>query len=133
MQIRRLFETCLELKQDDVEPVRLVKGHAGQDQRRVLVGGDNIQGIGYRDARAKLQGARVAKYLLGLYGDGKEMELLICSPHVTGVSMAESARKEVGRQLAGRLLVAVRLGWVFLPLAAASFIFIRRSYAIYSF
>ena len=81
-----------------------------------------------------LQGVRVAKCLLDCMETGMEMELLICSAHIYGVRLNGAVCKEgAARQLGWALLVAVVLGWVFLPLAAASFIFVRRAYAIYSF
>ena len=81
-----------------------------------------------------LQGIRVAECLLDCMETGKEMELLICSAHIYGVRINGKVCKEGAiRQLGWALLVAVALGWIFVPLAAASFIFIRRSFAIYSF
>jgi hypothetical protein len=82
----------------------------------------------------RIQGVRVAKCLLDRMETGKEMELLICSAHIYGVRVNGVVHKEgVLRQLGWALLIAVVLGWIFAPLAAASFIFIRRSFAIYSF
>jgi len=65
---------------------------------------------------------------------GKEMELLICSAHIYGVRVDGEVFKEGAlRQLGWALLGAVALGSLFLPLALASLIFVRRAYAIYSF
>ncbi|HEU0233778.1 MAG TPA: hypothetical protein VFQ94_01420 [Gallionella sp.] len=81
-----------------------------------------------------LQGVRVAKCLLDCMEAGKEMELLICSAHIYGVRINGKVCKEGAmRQLGWALLVAVALGWLFLPLAFASLIFVRRAYAIYYF
>ena len=81
-----------------------------------------------------MQNIRAAKCLLDRMETGKEMELLICSAHLYGVKVDGKTYKEGAvRQLGWALLVAVALGWIFLPLAVASFIFIRRFYAIYSF
>lgn len=81
-----------------------------------------------------LQGIRAARCLLDRMETGKEMELLICSAHIYGVRVdGKTYREGALRQLGWALLVAVALGSVFLPLAAASFIFVRRAYAIYSF
>ena len=81
-----------------------------------------------------LQGVRVAKCLLDGMEAGKEMELLVCSAHIYGLRVNGKVYKEGAmRQLGWALLAAVALGWVFLPLAFASLIFVRRAYAIYSF
>lgn len=81
-----------------------------------------------------LQGIRVARCLLDHMETGREMELLICSAHIYGVRVNGKVCKEGAiRQLGWALLVAVALGWVFLPLAFASLIFVRRAFAIYSF
>lgn len=81
-----------------------------------------------------LHGVRVARCLLDCMKAGDEMELLICSAHIYGVRAGGTVCKEgAARQLGWALLVALTLGWIFVPLAAASFIFIRRSFAIYSF
>ena len=81
-----------------------------------------------------LQGIRTARCLLDQMEVGKEAELLICSAHIYGVRTNEKVYKEGAlRQLGWALLVAVVLGWVFLPLALVSLIFIRRAYAIYLF
>jgi len=81
-----------------------------------------------------LQGIRVARCLLDCMETGREMELLICSAHIYGVRVNGKVCKEGAiRQLGWALLVAVALGWVFLPLAFASLIFVRRAFAIYSF
>lgn len=81
-----------------------------------------------------LDGVRAARCLLDCMELGKEMELLICSAHIYGVRVNGKVCKEGAlRQLGWALLVATALGWVFLPLATASFIFIRRFFAIYSF
>lgn len=81
-----------------------------------------------------LAGICVAKSLLDRMVCGREMELLICSAHIYGVRVDGKVYKEGAmRQLGWALLVAVVLGWIFLPFAAASLIFVRRSFAIYSF
>lgn len=81
-----------------------------------------------------LEGIRAARCLLDCMETGKEMELLICSAHIYGVRVDGKTFKEGAlRQLGWALLVAVALGWLFLPLALASFIFVRRAYAIWSF
>jgi hypothetical protein len=81
-----------------------------------------------------LQGIRAARCLLDCMETGQEMELLVCSAHIYGVRVNSKVCKEGAlRQLGWALLVAVALGWVFLPLAAASLIFVRRAYAIWSF
>lgn len=81
-----------------------------------------------------LEGIRVARCLRDCMETGKEMELLICSAHIYGVRADGKTCKEGAlRQLGWALLVAVALGWVFLPLAFASLIFVRRAFAIYSF
>lgn len=81
-----------------------------------------------------IQGLRVARCLLDRMDTGKEMELLICSAHIYGVRIEGKTFKEGAlRQLGWALLVAVAAGWLFAPLAAASLIFVRRSFAIYSF
>jgi hypothetical protein len=81
-----------------------------------------------------LQGIRAAKCLLDCMETGTEMELLICSAHIYGVRTNGKVCKEGAlRQLGWALLVAVSLGWLFLPLALASLIFVRRAYAIYRF
>ncbi|MDD5383854.1 MAG: hypothetical protein PHG89_03100 [Gallionella sp.] len=81
-----------------------------------------------------LQGVRVAKCLLDCMETGKEVELLICSAHIYGVRVNGKVYKEGAvRQMGWALLVAVALGWLFLPLALASLIFVRRAYAIYMF
>ena len=88
----------------------------------IEIGGNSIQGV------------RVAKCLLDCMESGKEMELLVCSAHIYGVRINGKTCKEGAmRQLGWALLVAVTSGWIFAPLAIASFIFIRRSFAIYSF
>ncbi len=81
-----------------------------------------------------IQGVRVAKCLLDCMDTGKEMELLICSAHIYGVRINGKTCKEGAiRQLGWAILVAVALGWVFVPLAVAAFVFVRRFFAIYSF
>lgn len=81
-----------------------------------------------------IPGVRAARCLLDRMEVGKEMELLICSAHIYGARVDGKTSKEGAmRQLSWALLVAVALGWIFLPLAAASFIFVRRFYAIHSF
>jgi len=81
-----------------------------------------------------LQGIRVARCLLDCMETGREMELLICSAHIYGVRVnGKVCREGAIRQLGWALLVAVVLGWIFFPLAAAAFIFVRRAFAIYAF
>ena len=81
-----------------------------------------------------IQDVRAAKCLLDRMETGESMELLICSAHIYGVRINGAVYKEGAmRQLGWALLVAVVLGWIFIPLAAASFVFVRRSFAIYSF
>ncbi len=81
-----------------------------------------------------IRGVRAAKCLLDRMETGKEMELLVCSAHIYGVRANGKTYKEGAmRQLGWALLAAVALGWIFIPLAATSLIFIRRSFAIYSF
>ena len=81
-----------------------------------------------------LLGIRAARCLLERMETGKEMELLICSAHIYGVRVdGKTFREGVLRQIGWSLLIAVALSWVFLPLALAAFIFVRRAYAIYSF
>lgn len=82
----------------------------------------------------RLQGLRVARCLLERMEAGKEMELLICSAHIYGVRVDGNVYREGAlRQLGWALLVAVALGGLFLPLALAALIFVRRAYAIWSF
>jgi len=96
--------------------------------------GDTFKASAIEIGGQSLQGVRVAKCLLDCMETGKEMELLICSAHIYGVRVNGKVCKEGAmRQLGWALLVAVALGWIFIPLAAASFIFIRRPFAIYSF
>lgn len=81
-----------------------------------------------------LQDIRVARCLLDCMETGREMELLICSAHIYGVRADEKTCKEGAlRQLGWALLLAVVLGWLYLPLALASLIFVRRYVAIYFF
>lgn len=81
-----------------------------------------------------LQDIRVAKCLLDCMKTGNEMELLVCSAHIYGVRVGgETFREGTLRQFGWALLAAVALGWLFLPLALASLIFVRRAYAIWSF
>ena len=81
-----------------------------------------------------LEGIRAARCLLDRMEMGKEMELLICSAHIYGVRVdGKTFREGALRQLGWALLVAVTLGWLFLPFALASLIFVRRAYAIYMF
>lgn len=76
----------------------------------------------------------MASCLIGRMGVGKEMDLLICSSHIYGVRLnGQTFREGAMRQLGWALLVAATLCWIFLPLAAAALIFVRRAYAIYSF
>ena len=96
--------------------------------------GDTFRASAIEIGGQNLQDIRVAKYLLDRMDAGREMELLICSAHIYGVRVNGKVYKEGAlRQLGWALLVAVVLGWIFVPLAAAAFIFIRRSFAIYSF
>ena len=96
--------------------------------------GDTFRASVIEIGEHSIQDVRVAKCLLDRMETGKEMELLICSAHIYGVKVDGKTYKEgAARQLGWALLVAVVSGWIFLPLAIASFIFIRRSYAIYSF
>jgi len=81
-----------------------------------------------------LRDIRAARRLLERMEPGKEMELLICSAHVYGVrGDGKTCTEGALRQLGWALLVAVVLGWLFLPLALASLVFVRRAYAIHSF
>lgn len=96
--------------------------------------GDTFKASTIEIGEHHMQNIRAAKCLLDRMGTGREMELLICSAHIYGVKVDGKTYKEGAvRQLGWALLVAVVLGCIFLPLAALSFIFIRRSYAIYSF
>jgi len=96
--------------------------------------GDTFNASAIEIGGQSIQGVRVAKCLLDCMETGKEMELLICSAHIYGVRVGGKVCKEGAmRQLGWALLVAAALGWVFLPLALASLIFVRRTYAIYSF
>lgn len=80
------------------------------------------------------QGVSVAKCLLEHMEAGDEMELLICSAHIYGVRINGQTFKEGAmRQMGWALLVMVVLGWIYIPLAAASLIFIRRSFTIHAF
>src|SRR3989338_9631453 len=91
--------------------------------------GDTFNASAIEIGGQSIQGVRVAKCLLDCMETGKEMELLVCSDHIYGVRVNGKVCKEgATRQLGWALLVAVALGWVFLPLAAASFIFIIISY-----
>jgi hypothetical protein len=82
----------------------------------------------------RLQGIRAARCLLDRMETGKEMELLICSAHIYGVRVDGKVFKEGAlRQVGWALLVVAALGSIFLPLALASLIFVRRAYAIWSF
>ena len=88
----------------------------------IEIGGQNLRDI------------RVARCLLDCMQTGGEMELLICSAHIYGVRVNGKVCKEGAiRQLGWALLVAVALGWIFVPLAAFAIIFVRRSFAIYVF
>ncbi|MDD5299560.1 MAG: hypothetical protein PHD65_03600 [Gallionella sp.] len=96
--------------------------------------GDTFKASVIEIGRHRIQGIRVAKCLLDRMETGMEMELLICSAHIYGVRINNVVYKEGAlRQLGWALLIAVVLGWIFVPLAAASFIFVRRYFAIYSF
>ena len=96
--------------------------------------GDTFKASAIEIGEHSMQNIRVAKCLLDHMEAGKEMELLICSAHIYGVKVDGKTYQEgAARQLGWALLVAVALGWIFLPLAIFSFIFIRRAYAIYSF
>lgn len=81
-----------------------------------------------------LRDIRAARCLLDRMEAGKEMELLICSAHIYGVRVdGKTCTEGALRQLGWALLVAVALGWLFLPLAFASLVFVRRAYAIWKF
>lgn len=81
-----------------------------------------------------LEGIRAARCLLDCMETGREMELLICSAHIYGVRVDGKTCKEGAlRQVGWALLVAVALGALFLPLALAALMFVRRAYAIYTF
>ena len=96
--------------------------------------GDTFKASIIEIGEQSLQGVRVAKCLLDCMETENEMELLICSAHIYGVRVGGKVCKEGAlRQLGWALLVAVALGWLFLPLALASIIFVRRAYAIYMF
>ena len=96
--------------------------------------GDTFKASAIEIGEYRMHGVRVAKCLLDRMETEKEMELLICSAHIYGVRVNGTVYKEGAlRQLGWALIVAVALGWIFAPLAAASLIFIRRSFAIYSF
>jgi len=96
--------------------------------------GDTFKASAIEIGGQSLQDIRVAKCLLDRMETGRKMELLICSAHIYGVRVNGKICKEGAlRQLGWALLVAVALGWLFLPLALASLIFVRRSFAIYSF
>lgn len=96
--------------------------------------GDTFKASAIEIGGQSLPGIRVAKCLLDCMEMGADMELLICSAHIYGVRVNGKVCKEGAmRQLGWALLVGVALGWVFLPLALAALIFVRRAYAIYSF
>ena len=96
--------------------------------------GDTFKASVIEIGEHSMQNIRAAKCLLDRMETGKKMELLICSAHIYGVKVDGKTYQEgAARQLGWALLVAVALGWIFLPLVIFSFIFIRRSYAIYSF
>lgn len=81
-----------------------------------------------------LPGVSVAKCLLEHMETGHEMELLICSAHIYGVRINGQTFKEGAmRQMGWAILVMAVLGWIYIPLAAASLIFVRRFYAIHTF
>lgn len=81
-----------------------------------------------------LHGIRAARCLRDCMETGKETELLICSAHVYGVRVdGKTCREGALRQIGWALLAAAALGWLFLPLALASLVFVRRAYAIHSF
>ena len=96
--------------------------------------GDTFKASAIEIGGRSLEGIRAARCLLDCMETGREMELLICSAHIYGVRVGGKTCKEGAlRQVGWALLVAVVLGWVFLPLALASLIFVRRTYAIYAF
>lgn len=96
--------------------------------------GDTFKASVIEIGNRRLEGIRAARCLLKRMETGKEMELLICSAHIYGVRVeGEVFREGALRQLGWALLVAVALGWLFLPLALAALIFVRRAYAIYTF
>lgn len=96
--------------------------------------GDTFKPSVIKIGEDSIPGARVAQCLLDRMETGKEMELLICSAHIYGVRVGGSVYKEGAmRQLGWALLAAMALGWIFMPLAAASLIFVRRAFAIYAF
>jgi len=96
--------------------------------------GDTFKASTIEIGGRSLQGVRAARCLLDCMEVGKEMELLICSAHIYGVRVDGKTCKEGAmRQLGWASLVAVAMGWVLAPLAAVALIFVRRSFAIYSF
>ena len=96
--------------------------------------GDTFRASVIEIGEHSIQDVRSARCLLDRMETGKEMELLICSAHIYGVKVEGKTYKEgTARQLGWALLVAVALGWILPALAIASFIFIRRAWAIYSF
>lgn len=96
--------------------------------------GDTLKASVIEIGGRSLEGIRAARCLLDQMETGKEMELLICSAHIYGVRVDGKTFKEgTLRQVGWALLVAVALGWVFLPLALASLVFVRRAYAIWAF
>jgi len=96
--------------------------------------GDTFKSSVIEIGEYSIHGVRMAKCLLDRMETEKEMELLICSAHIYGVRVNGAVYKEGAlRQLGWALIVAVVLGAIFIPLAAVSLIFVRRSFAIYSF
>lgn len=96
--------------------------------------GDTFKASVIEIGEYSMHGVRVARCLLSRMEAGKEMELLVCSAHIYGVRLDGAVYKEgAWRQLGWALVVAVVLGWMFAPLAIASLVFVRRSFAIYSF
>lgn len=96
--------------------------------------GDTFRASAIEIGENTLPDVRVAKCLFDRMETGAEMELLICSAHIYAVRANGNTCKEGAlRQLGWALLVAVALGWIFLPLAAVALIFVRRAVAIQAF
>lgn len=111
----------------------IVKGELTRVGEGVWSGG-TLKASAIEIGGRSLEGIRAARCLLDCMETGKEMELLICSAHIYGVRVDGKVYREGAlRQLGWALLVAVALGWLFLPLALAALIFVRRAYAIWVF